>query len=499
MLDNPSLRDLPVAVGSMSMISTANYAARRYGVRSAMPGFIALKLCPQVVFVSHNFQRYEAVAALTRQVFAKYDPDFESWSMDEASLDLTDYLTAHPEITAEMAVDALRREIFDVTGLTASAGIACNPMLAKICSDRNKPNGQFALASDLESIRAFIHALPVRKVPGVGRVCEKMLLAFGMDTCDAIVSNAGVVLKVFTPAIAHFLLRAACGCSSHTEHEESEPGIGRKSISCDRTFSPLSELSELTAKLEQLSASLAADCESQALQAKNVTIKIKFSSFEVRSRCITLDRFIASKDEILKVGVQLLKGFSEPVNSSSFSPIRLLGLRLAAFKQEASGKIEKNQQRLDAWISKSPKKISVESGQLSASSSALCCIEPQTSIVDSENNEELEFISQECPELLEPVPAADSVADITSLQTQNLNDEIVSTASASNHDVIDLTDATTVVAAVFVCPVCQLHLPRSNNVQQTAQIDVCFKPQPIKANKRPYLLVSMFENAGKPK
>jgi DNA polymerase kappa len=156
MRDNPDLRGKPVAVGGIKMICTANYEARKYGVRAAMPGFIATRLCPNLVFVPTNFDKYRQVAEQTREIFRQYDPNFEAMSLDEAYLDLTDYMQQHPQHTPSEVVAELRSRIFQITQLTASAGIACNSKLAKICSDVNKPNGQFELKSDEESIRFVV-------------------------------------------------------------------------------------------------------------------------------------------------------------------------------------------------------------------------------------------------------------------------------------------------------------------------------------------------------
>ncbi|KAK1947950.1 DNA polymerase kappa [Phytophthora citrophthora] len=161
MRDNPKLRDVPLAVGGLNMISTTNYAARQFGVRAAMPGFIGKELCPQLHFVPVNMEKYAGVAAQIRAVFAEYDPDFEAFSLDEACLDLTDYVAmnwqkyvsvAQGEVEctegdddqewasstegrveiAAAVVRELRKKIFDCTQLTASAGIAVNAMLAKV-------------------------------------------------------------------------------------------------------------------------------------------------------------------------------------------------------------------------------------------------------------------------------------------------------------------------------------------------------------------------------
>ncbi|KDD71903.1 impB/mucB/samB UV-protection protein, partial [Helicosporidium sp. ATCC 50920] len=165
--DNPSLADRPFAVGGMSMISTANYVARRFGVRSAMPGFIAVKLCPELVFIQPNFDKYAAASAEARKVFAEYDPAFSSWSMDEASLDATEHCRRTGQSGAEVA-QAIRDKVRAQTRLTCSVGVAPNRMLAKICSDTNKPDGQFVVPPVRRAVLDFVGGMSVRKVPGIG-------------------------------------------------------------------------------------------------------------------------------------------------------------------------------------------------------------------------------------------------------------------------------------------------------------------------------------------
>jgi DNA polymerase kappa len=142
--DNPSLADKPVAVGGDMMISTANYIARKYGVRSAMPGFIAKKLCPDLVFVDCNFKKYSEVSKVFKAILEEYDPDYESMGSDEANLDITNYLLErglNNDEGKQAVVKEIRTRIKEATLLTCSAGIACNKMLAKICTDMNKPDG----------------------------------------------------------------------------------------------------------------------------------------------------------------------------------------------------------------------------------------------------------------------------------------------------------------------------------------------------------------------
>jgi len=142
--DRPELATVPLAVGGESMISTANYVARKFGVRSAMPGFIARKLCPNLVFIGGNYEKYKEVAVVFHGLLREYDPELESMGLDEANLDITDYCEANGLTSDEQKKDLvreIRNRIFEATKLTCSAGIACNKMLAKICTDMNKPDG----------------------------------------------------------------------------------------------------------------------------------------------------------------------------------------------------------------------------------------------------------------------------------------------------------------------------------------------------------------------
>jgi DNA polymerase kappa len=160
--DNPELKGKPVAIGGLSMVSTANYEARAFGVRSAMPGFIAKALCPNLIFIHPEFEKYEQVAQEIHQIFIKYDPNFDAIGLDEAALDVTEYVLERfgfdcvdVELFCNLGsqvAEEIRTEIFKSTNLTASAGIACNSMLAKICSDINKPNGQKVLPNSREEI-----------------------------------------------------------------------------------------------------------------------------------------------------------------------------------------------------------------------------------------------------------------------------------------------------------------------------------------------------------
>jgi len=209
--NNPDLRGRPFAVGGIGMISTANYAARKFGVRSAMPGFIALKLCPELIFVPCHFDKYKEASGLARTVFSHFDPNYHSWSLDEAALDVTDYCTLHGVTSAHVA-EEIRARVQQVTGgLTCSCGVAPNRTLAKICSDVNKPNGQFIIQSTRQSVMDFVAPLPVRKVPGVGKVSEHVLKAFGIELCSDILPRKALLSALFSASSFEFFLQCALG------------------------------------------------------------------------------------------------------------------------------------------------------------------------------------------------------------------------------------------------------------------------------------------------
>lgn len=282
--DTPSLAGRPFAVGGVGMISTASYAARRFGVRSAMPGFIGQRLCPGLLFVPPDFLRYEAAAEAVRGVLRDFDPRFSAASLDEAALDVTDYCAASGLGGAEVAA-LLRRRVHEATGLTASAGVAPNALLAKIASDVEKPNGQHVVPAERGACMAFMGGLEVRKVPGIGRVMQHVLAALGVATGADVLARRGLLAALFSPAALDFFLRSALGLGP-TEHAPAPaPGeVGRSSVSRETPFPAVSAAGELESLARQLAARVADDLAGEGLQGRTVTLKLKLTSFEVRVR-----------------------------------------------------------------------------------------------------------------------------------------------------------------------------------------------------------------------
>jgi len=198
MRDNPALRDIPIAIGGSrerrGVISTANYPARLYGVKSAMPTATALKLCPQLTLLPGRFDAYKQASAQIQQIFKRYTSKVEPLSLDEAYLDVTECLACQGSAT--LIAEEIRRAIFDETGLTASAGVAPIKFLAKIASEVNKPNGLCVIPP--HQVDSFLQTLPLAKIPGVGEVSSRKLADLGLYTCADIQKvELSFLLKTF--------------------------------------------------------------------------------------------------------------------------------------------------------------------------------------------------------------------------------------------------------------------------------------------------------------
>lgn len=177
--DNPDLKGKPVAVGGSSergVVAAASYEARKFGVRSAMSSKIAKRKCPDLIFVKHRFDRYKEISAQIREIFFEYTDLVEPLSLDEAYLDVTQIKKGKPSAT--LIAKEIKQQIFDKTGLTASAGVSYNKFLAKVASDVNKPNGIFVV-TPIEA-QEFIDNLEVKKFFGIGKVTASKLNKMGV-------------------------------------------------------------------------------------------------------------------------------------------------------------------------------------------------------------------------------------------------------------------------------------------------------------------------------
>ncbi|KAF2792323.1 DNA/RNA polymerase [Melanomma pulvis-pyrius CBS 109.77] len=320
-LDRPELKDVPMAVGK-GVLTTCNYHARKFGCRSGMAGFVAMKLCPQLICLPLNFEKYSAKAQEIRAILAEYDPRYESASVDEAYLNLTQYCEEH-RLTPEEAVRQMRAEVHEKTKVTVSAGIAANAKLAKIASNQNKPNGQFRIASDRQTIMDFMKTLPCRKVNGIGRVFERELDAVGIKTCGDIYAHRAYLSQLFGQKAFQFLMQCYLGLG-RTNIQPAED-YERKSVGTESTFREMSSPTELREKLRHIADELEGDLKRTGFKGRTLCIKIKLHTYEVYTRQMTPPFAIHLADDLYKYGLPMLEKLMKEIPSMK---LRLMGLRV---------------------------------------------------------------------------------------------------------------------------------------------------------------------------
>jgi len=318
--DNPELRGRPVAVGGArerGVVAAASYEARQFGVRSAMPGATARRLCSELVFVSPRFEVYKQVSAQIRQIFAEYTPLIEPVSLDEAYLDVTENLKGID--TATQIAKEIRAKIWEQTQLTASAGISYNKFLAKLASDFRKPNGQYVVPPGKGL--AFVEGLQVGQFHGIGPVTAARLNQLGVFTgADLREQTEAFLIQHFGKAgrYYHAIARAE-------DHRPVQPDRLRKSVGSETTFAQdLTEFTDLLAGVEPALEDVWAWCERSGGRGRTLTLKVKYADFQQITRSRSSIAVFDSKAVLLRVCRELLEGlFPLPKG------VRLLGVSLS--------------------------------------------------------------------------------------------------------------------------------------------------------------------------
>ena len=333
-MDNPELRGRPIAVGGSKergVVAAASYEARKFGVKSAMASIIAVRRCPQLIFVKPRFERYKEISSQIRSIFFDYTDLVEPLSLDEAFLDVTENKVNNP--SASLIAEEIRRRIKEEVGLYASAGISINKFSAKIASDINKPNGQKTIEPD--EVLHFLEYLPIDKFFGVGNknyrveTCSKEK-KLKEQTVDYLITHFGKSGQHF-----YNIVRGI-------QHSEVQPDRIRKSIAAERTF--LKDLSTEDFMLEQLDK-IGDELEKRLINSnvkgKTVTVKLKYSDFTTQTRSKTIAEFIHLKRDFFPIVKDLI--YQEKPKDS----VRLLGITLTKLNNEADSKSISAQLKLD--------------------------------------------------------------------------------------------------------------------------------------------------------
>ena len=322
--DNPELRGKPIAVGggsSRGVVAAASYEARKFGVRSAMSGYLAKKKCPELIFVRPRFECYREVSYQIRKIFLDYTDLVEPLSLDEAYLDVTINKKGNPSAT--MIAKEIRQRIFETTGLTASAGISINKFIAKVASDYNKPNGQKTVNPD--EVLEFLENLAIGKFYGVGKVTQEKMYQLGIFTgADLKAKSVEYLTDHFGKSGAYYyhVVRGI-------HNSAVKPDRIVKSVGTEHTFfeNLVSEVFMIE-KLDDISKELDKRLKKKKIAGKTITLKIKYSDFTVQTRSKTLPYYISDRALIMETVKELL--YQEKIKDS----VRLLGISLANLNNE---------------------------------------------------------------------------------------------------------------------------------------------------------------------
>ncbi len=299
--ERPELKQLPIVVSShhpRAVICAASYPAREFGLRSAMSMSQARKRCPQVVVIEPNFEKYRAVSAQIHQIFHQYTSLIEPLSLDEAYLDVTENLQNIASAT-EVAM-RIQAEIFQTTGLTASAGVAPNKFLAKVASDWHKPNGICVIKPS--QVLNFIHQLPLKKIPGVGKVMQEKLYALALNTLGDLQQIEESVLIHHFGKYGKQLFLYAQGIDERPVQPERE----RQQISKETTFDDDLTLNQCQVYWPKLIDQVWQSLEKKKLHARGVSAKLKLKNFQVLQHSKSFKTALKSREDLAQVLQQLL-------------------------------------------------------------------------------------------------------------------------------------------------------------------------------------------------
>jgi DNA polymerase IV len=327
--DFPELKGKPVAVGGSAdrgVVAAASYEARKFGVKSALPSKTAKKLCPELIFVKPRFDIYKQVSLEIREIFAEYTDLIEPLSLDEAYLDVTENHKGM-KIATDIATD-IRKKIWEKTNLTASAGISYNKFLAKMASDINKPNGQFVIKP--AQAEAFVEALPIHKFYGIGKVTSEKMKSMGIFTGKDLKEKSLAFLSKHFGKLGNYYFEIAQG----KDNRMVTPNRESKSVGVENTFEndladPVVLRKELMDILEQLQKRIAR----KMVIGRTLTLKIKFSDFEIISKSKTFEGGLTDFDGLKRAALHLFEQVW-PLPKG----VRLMGLSVSNFESNDSGK-----------------------------------------------------------------------------------------------------------------------------------------------------------------
>lgn len=321
--DNPELRGRPVIVawkGNRSVVCAASYEARKFGVRSAMPGVRAERLCPHAIFIPPDFTRYRAVSRLTREIFKRHTDLVEPLSLDEAYLDVTENKSGLP--TATRVASTIREQLRQELNLTASAGVAPNKFLAKLASDWRKPDGLFVIQP--EEVDGFLLTLPVGRLPGVGKVTGERLEKLGVKTVKEL---RDVEIAALEDNFGRYGLRLY-ELARGIDNSQVEPNRPTKSISAEDTFEHDVLLADMESVIRLLAEKVWTASRKESRIPRTVVLKLKTADFNILTRSHTPESAPACCEDLTAIAL----GLRDRVDLGPRQKFRLVGVGLSNFR-----------------------------------------------------------------------------------------------------------------------------------------------------------------------
>ncbi len=322
--DHPEWRGKPIAVGGGSkrgVITTASYEARKFGIKSAMPGFKARQLCPDLIFTPIRFDAYKEASRQIREVFARYTDLIEPLSFDEAFLDVTENKINEP-IATEIA-KMIKADILQETELSSTAGVSYCKFLAKVASNMNKPDGLTVIRP--HQAEAFLETLPIEAFFGIGKVTAQKMRSMGIETGKDIKALDRLTLSQRFGKMGSFYYDIVRGVDDRPVRSERV----RKSLAVERTMSTdIVSIEEMRTQMEIIIDKFYERIDKAKSYGKTMTLKVKTSDFKLLTRSRSFDHQLRSKEEVAAIAYQLVEE-----HFPTFGPIRLIGLTMSNFPQ----------------------------------------------------------------------------------------------------------------------------------------------------------------------
>ena len=329
--DFPELRGKPIAVGGgehRGVTTTASYEARVYGVKSAMPGWKAKQLCPQLIFVKPRFQAYKEASDQIQSIFLRYTDLIEPLSLDEAFLDVSENKMGEP-LAMELA-KKIKEDILNETALSCSAGISYCKFLAKVASDLNKPNGLTLIHP--EKAEKFLEELAIEKFYGVGKVTAHKMHHYGIFKGADLKNWSKIALAKRFGKVGLFYYDIVRGIDNRPVKNDRK----RKSLGIERTLDEnISDTYEIENVLTMLVPRFYARLKNADNFGRTITLKIKTGDFQVMTRSRSKDFYISEQEDILELALELLKE-----SSGLYENIRLLGLSASNLQKNVDDETE---------------------------------------------------------------------------------------------------------------------------------------------------------------